>query len=104
MNNKLLVKRFEVFAGFMILLFLCFPARSQSLTQADVQLIIAQAVSKAVELNQRITVSIVDKEGHHLGSFAMTGALATTVVNGGGAPGPQSLEGLAVSSLAAAKS
>ena len=104
MNNKPMVKKIEFFAGFMILLFLCFSARSQSLTQADVETVIAQAVSKAVELNRRITVSVVDKEGHHLGSFEMTGAPTMTRIRSVGAPGPRSLEDLLVPSLAASKS
>ena len=105
MNNKPMVKKIEFFAGFMILLFLCFSsARSQSLTQTDVETIIAQAVSKAVELNQRVTVSITDKEGHHLGSFEMTGAPTMTRIRSVGTPGPRSLEDLLVPSLGASKS
>ena len=104
MKNNPMVKKIEFFAGFMILLFLCSPARSQSLTQTDVEQIIAQAVSKAVELNQRITVSVTDKEGHHLGSFEMTGAPMLTRIRSVGAPGPRSLEDLLVPSLAASKS
>src|SRR5687768_6135174 len=104
MNNKLLPTRFEVFSGFMILLFLCLPASSQSLTQADVQLIIAQAVSKAVELNQKVTVSITDKEGHHLGSWQMAPSpTPMTLVRSVGRAG-QGLENRMVPSLLASKS
>lgn len=94
-KTKTMVNRREFFAGFMILLFLGLAVRSQSLTAADVQTVIAQAVSKAVSMNQRVTVTVVDKEGNLLGTFAMTGAAATTTVNGGGTPG-QGLEGVTV--------
>lgn len=58
-----------------------------SLTVADVQRIIAQAVSEAVASNQKVTVSVVDKEGHVLGTFVMTGAAATTTIRGTGRAG-----------------
>ena len=103
MKNKSLVKKSEFFAGFMILLFLGLSARSQSLTVADVQTIIAQAVSKAVSLNQRVAVSVTDKEGHLLGTFVMTGAPANTLIRSVGRAG-QGLENLSVPSTAAALS
>ena len=103
MKNKSLVKKYEFFAGFMILRFLGLSARSQSLTVADVQTIIAQAVSKAVSLNKPVTVSVTDKEGHLLGTFVMTGAPATTLIRSVGRAG-QGLENLSVPSTAAALS
>ena len=45
MKSKTLVRKFEFFAGFMMLFVLGASARSQSLTVVDVQTVIAQAVS-----------------------------------------------------------
>ncbi len=53
-------------------------AAQAGLTQSDVETIIAQAVGKAQELGQRVTVAVTDKEGNVLGVFRMTGAPATT--------------------------
>lgn len=96
-----MMKRSEVLTAFAVLLLTGFAARAQSLTVADVQTVIAQAVSKAVALNARVTVSVTDKEGHLLGTFQMTGAPATTLVRSVGRAG-QGLEDLAVPSQAAA--
>ena len=93
----------EFFAGFIVLLVLTASGRSQSLTVADVQTVISQAVSKAVALNQKITVSVTDKEGHLLGTFAMTGAPATTLIRSVGRAG-QGLENVSVAATAAAQS
>lgn len=88
MKSKQLVKKFKFFAGFVILLILGTNIQAQtSLTAADVQTIIAQAVSEAVVLNQKVTVSVLDKEGHVLGTFAMTGAAPTTTIRGTGRAG-----------------
>jgi uncharacterized protein GlcG (DUF336 family) len=76
---------------------------SQSLTAADVQTIIAQAVSQAVSLNQKVTIAVTDKEGNLLGVFTMTGAPAMTLVRSVGANG-QGLEGMSVSATAGAHS
>ena len=103
MKSKILVRKFEFFAGFVILLALSAPARSQSLTVTDVQTVIAQAVSKAVSLNQKVTVSVTDKEGHLLGTFAMTGAPVNTLIRSVGRAG-QGLENVSVPSTAAAQS
>ena len=103
MKSKFLVKTNQFFTGFVILLFLGLSVRSQSLTVADVQTIIAQAVSKAVALNQKVTVSVTDKEGHLLGTFAMTGAPATTLIRSVGRSG-QGLENFSVPSTAASNS
>jgi uncharacterized protein GlcG (DUF336 family) len=104
MNRKRVATRGELFAGFLILLFLGLSARSQnSLTTADVQRVIAQAVSQAVALNKNVTVSVTDNEGHLLGTFAMNDAPATTRVSGGGTPG-QGLENALVPARDAAVS
>ena len=103
MDSKLLVKKLEFFAGLMILLFFAVSVRPQSLTVADVQTIIAQAVSKAIALNLKVTVSVTDKEGHLLGTFVMTGAPTTTLIRSVGRAG-QGLENLSVPATAAANS
>lgn len=88
MKENQLVKKFEFFAGFVILLILGLSVHAQnSLTAADVQTIIAQAVSEAVALNQKVTVSVLDREGHVLGTFVMTGAAPTTTIRGTGRAG-----------------
>ncbi len=103
MDSKFLVKKLEFFAGFMILLFFTVSVRPQSLTVADVQTIIAQAVSKAIALNLKVTVSVTDKEGHLLGTFVMTGAPTTTLIRSVGRAG-QGLENVSVPATAAAYS
>ncbi len=74
---------------------------AQALTTADVQTLIAQSVSAAVQLNQRVTVAVTDREGNVLGVFVMTGASATTQIRSIGANG-RGLEGLNVPAFAAA--
>ncbi len=103
MKNGLAVKSLRFLVGFVIVILSSLPASSQSLTVADVQTIIAQAVSKAVAMNQRITVSVTDKEGNLLGTFAMTGAPATTLIRSVGRAG-QGLENLVVPAAAASHS
>lgn len=76
-------------------------AGAQTLTPADVQTLIAQSVSAAVQLNQKVTVAVTDQEGRVLGVFVMTGAGPTTQIRSIGALG-QGLEGLVVPSAAAA--
>ena len=98
-----MVKKCQFFAGFMLLILLGATAKAQSLTVTDVQTIIAQAVSKAVALNQKVTVSVTDKEGNLLGTFAMTGAPATTLIRSVGRAG-QGLENFTVPSSAASNS
>ena len=98
-----MVKKYKFFAGLMILLIFSFTARSQSLTVADVQTVIAQAVSTAVSLNQKVTVSVTDKEGNLLGTFVMTGAPATTLIRSVGRAG-QGLENFSVAATAASYS
>lgn len=78
-------------------------ASAQSLTVSDVQIVIAQAVSTAVSLNQKVTVAVTDHEGNVVGVFAMTGTAATTQIRSVGALG-QGLEGFVVPASAAAVS
>jgi len=78
-------------------------SRAQSLTLADVQTVIAQAVSKAAAMNRPVTVSVTDKEGNLLGTFQMNGAPATTLIRSVGRAG-QGLENLSVPATAAAQS
>jgi len=58
-----------------------------TLSTSDVQTIISQAVSAAVQLNRPVTVAVTDREGNVLGVFKMTGAPSSTQLRGGG-PGP----------------
>jgi uncharacterized protein GlcG (DUF336 family) len=58
-----------------------------TLTTAEVQTIIAQAVSAAAQVGHPVTVAVTDREANVLGVFKMTGAPATTQFRGGG-PGP----------------
>ena len=76
---------------------------SQELTVSDVQQIISRAVSKAVAMNTKVTVSVTDDEGNLLGTFQMTGAPATTLIRSVGRAG-QGLENVSVASTAAAHS
>ena len=73
------------------------------LTAAEVQRLIAQAVSAAAQLGRPVTVAVVDREGNVLGVFQMTNAPATTLIRGGGTSG-RGLEGLTVPSTLAAVS
>ncbi len=65
------------------------PITAGNLTEAEVRQLIAQAVSAAVALNQRVTVAVTDKEANVLGLFTMTGAPSNIIVRGGGTPQPQ---------------
>ncbi|MEQ1646527.1 MAG: hypothetical protein ABL959_23940, partial [Pyrinomonadaceae bacterium] len=103
MKNNLVVRTAQFFAFLLISLSAGTSAFSQSLTVTDVQTIIAQAVSKAVGMNKAVTVSVTDKEGNLLGTFAMTGAPANTLIRSVGRAG-QGLENLSVPSSAAANS
>lgn len=97
------VKKYQFFAAIVIVLTASFSARTQGLTAAEVQSIIARSVSKAVELNQKVTVSVTDQEGNLLGTFVMTGASASTKIRSVGRPG-QGLEDLTVPATAASHS
>jgi uncharacterized protein GlcG (DUF336 family) len=103
MKINLAARNRRWFAGFVILLTLSISGRSQTLTLADVQTVIAQAVSSAVFLNQKVTVSVTDKEGHLLGTFQMTGAPTTTLIRSVGRSG-QGLENVSVASTSASYS
>lgn len=91
------------FAVTMLFVIAFCPRRTgaQALTPADVQTLIAQAVSAAVQLNQRVTVAVTDREGNVLGVFEMTGANSTTQIRSVGAIG-RGLEGISVPAFAAA--
>jgi uncharacterized protein GlcG (DUF336 family) len=89
-------------AKLILVLALCSTgARAQSLTQTDVQTLIAQAVSAAVQLNRNVTVAVTDREGNVLGVFVMTGANAATQIRSVGTLG-RGLEGVSVPATAAA--
>lgn len=103
MKKNLSTTSLRITCGFMIVLCACLCVRTQSLTAADVQTVIAQAVSAAVSMNQRVTVSVTDKEGHLLGTFQMTGAPASTLIRSVGRAG-QGLENLTVPATAASHS
>src|SRR6476469_5752383 len=103
MENIFSSRIFRALTVFMAALVIAVPCRSQSLTATDVQTIISQAVSSAVSMNQRVTVSVTDKEGHLLGTFQMTGAPANTLIRSIGRAG-QGLENLSVPSTAASHS
>ncbi|MBC7901710.1 MAG: heme-binding protein [Saprospiraceae bacterium] len=103
MRGILLKKKYGFLTGFLLLFLFTLPVNSQTLSASDVQTIIAQAVSTAVSLNQRVTVSVTDKEGNLLGTFTMTGAPSTTLIRSVGLAG-QGLEALGVPSAAASHS
>lgn len=93
---------FSFFLKLLCVVALCkAQAGAQSLTPADVETLIAQSVSAAVQLNQKVTVAVTDREGNVLGVFVMTGAPASTQIRSIGAQG-RGLEGLMVPSFAAA--
>ncbi len=92
-----------VLAAFVMILLSGPGAAAQSLTAADVQTIIAQAVSKATAMNRRVTVAVTDKEGNLLGIFQMTDANPNTLIRSVGRAG-QGLENLTVPASAAAHS
>jgi uncharacterized protein GlcG (DUF336 family) len=79
------------------------PVTAGNLSTAEVETVIAQAVSAASALNRAVTVAVTDREGNVLGAFRMTGATTTTRISGGGLSG-QGLEGLDVPSQLAAVS
>lgn len=103
MTNLLGLTRSGVFAAFAIALCAAHPLSSQPLTVSDVQLILAQAVSTAVSINRPITVSVTDKEGNLLGTFAMTGSPTNTLIRSVGRAG-QGLENILVLSSAGSHS
>ena len=68
------------------------------LTASEVQTIIAQAATKALELGLAATIALVDHEGFVLGVLRMSGAPTTTTIMGGGTGG---LEGATLDGSAA---
>src|SRR5262252_11198143 len=56
------------------------------LTVADVQTIIAQAVTQAVASNRPATIAIVDRGGNVLGVFQMNGANQFTTIGSSSSP------------------
>ena len=103
MRGIMLKKKREFLIGFVLVFIFVLTVKSQTLSAADVQTIIAQAVSTAVSLNQRVTVSVTDKEGNLLGTFVMSGAPSTTLIRSVGRAG-QGLEAFVVPSSAASQS
>ena len=96
--------KYRLLAVLFCVLFSGFAIKGQnSLTVSDVRTVIAQAVSTAVSLNQKVTVAVTDQEGNLLGVFVMTGANSTTLIRSVGTAG-QGLENLSVPATAAAHS
>ncbi|MCI0387363.1 MAG: heme-binding protein [Acidobacteria bacterium] len=84
---------------------IAFPP-DNTLSAADVQLIIAQGVAKAQQIGALATIAVVDKEANVLGVFKMNGARSDVLVGStdiptgrrnkqlpNGAPDPDGLEG-----------
>jgi uncharacterized protein GlcG (DUF336 family) len=63
------------------------PAEPESLTVADVQKVIAQAVAEAQARNAKATIAVVDRVGNVLGVFQMAGATPCTISSQTGAQG-----------------
>lgn len=85
-----IVKNFAVLGG--LILFLNFGvnrvfAQRNALTANDVRTIITQAVSTAVALNQRVYVTVTDRQGNVLGMFLMSGVNGNSRFSGGGMGG-----------------
>ena len=77
------------------------PLSATTLTITDVQTIIAQAASAALSLSHPVTIIVTDREGNVIGSLALPGAPATTLIRSVGANGA-GLEGALVPSVDAA--
>jgi uncharacterized protein GlcG (DUF336 family) len=103
MRRNVLAKPIAFLPSLLVILLSVLAAHSQELTVSDVQKVISQAVSKAVAINAKVTVSVTDDEGNLLGTFVMTGASATTLIRSVGRAG-QGLENLSVPAAAAAHS
>jgi uncharacterized protein GlcG (DUF336 family) len=76
-------------------------ATAGTLSASEVQTIITQAVNAAAQSNHPVTISVTDREGNVLSTFAMTGAPANTQLRSTGTPG-RGLEGMSVPSSIAA--
>ena len=72
-----------------------------NLTPSDVQTIMAQAASAAIQLGHPVNIIITDREANILGFFAMIGSPLTTTIRSVGAVG-QGLEGAVVPTFQAA--
>src|SRR5688572_25821431 len=103
MRRSVLGKPSAFLPAFLTILLSALSTPSQELTVADVQKIISQAVSKAVAMNVKVTVSVTDDEGNLLGTFEMTGAPTMTLIRSVGRAG-QGLENVSVPATAAAHS
>jgi len=103
MSRTVLVKPHTFLPALFTLFLSVLVTPSQELTVSDVQQIMSRAVSKAVAMNLKVTVSVTDDEGNLLGTFQMTGAPATTLIRSVGRAG-QGLENISVPAAAAANS
>lgn len=94
----------SLLTAFAVLMLGYNSVRAQAtLNPSDIQTIISQAVSAAVSLNQKVTVSVTDREGRLVGQFVMTGASSQTLIRSVGTAG-QGLENLLVPATAASHS
>jgi uncharacterized protein GlcG (DUF336 family) len=103
MRRSVLGKPYAFLPAFLTIVLSPLLTHSQELTVPDVERIISQAVSKAVAMNAKVTVSVTDDEGNLLGTFQMTGAPTMTLIRSVGRSG-QGLENISVPSTAAANS
>ena len=103
MHRNVLVAPNTFCYSFLVVILSVLFTPAQELTVADVERVIAQAVSKAASMNAKVTVSVTDDEGNLLGTFAMTGAPSTTLIRSVGRAG-QGLENLSVPAGAASHS
>ena len=78
MPRNVLGKPNTFYFSLLVVLLAAVFTPAQELTVADVERVIAQAVSKAASMNAKITVSVTDDEGNLLGTFVMTGAPTRT--------------------------
>lgn len=77
------------------------PLKATNLTPSDVQTIMAQAASAAIQLGRPVTIVIMDREADVLGFLSMPGVPSTSTVRSVGAAG-SGLEGVSVPSFEAA--
>ncbi|HET6971147.1 MAG TPA: heme-binding protein, partial [Phenylobacterium sp.] len=75
---------------------------AESLTSADVQKVIAQAVAEAKARNLPVVIAVTDRVGDVLAVYTMTGARATTLTRPGPAGVNTDVQGLPVPATAAA--
>jgi uncharacterized protein GlcG (DUF336 family) len=72
-----------------------------NLSSSDIQTILQQTASAATSLGKPVTIVITDREGNVLGTFAMSGAPASTTIRSVGTAG-QGLEGTVAPAIEAA--